>query len=97
MTDTPPRIETLWAYLGVGDDGGEGLAAASVGDAIMPLVAHDRQLIELLRPVAEDIAQQLKVRILLARFTVRVDEGFIDGRPSDIAPHGISVMIRRPA
>jgi hypothetical protein len=68
------RISALWAYLSV-DEGGEGVVAAPLGPDRMtvPLIAADRQRLELLRAVAVSTARSFNKTVRLVRFHSRED------------------------
>lgn len=68
------RIETLWAYLAVHDDGDEGVIAASIGGVMMPLVAADEARLRDLRPYAEQVVALTGKAVRLVRFDHRVVE-----------------------
>lgn len=69
-----PKIEVIYAFISI-DEGpeDEGIVAARMGDAWMPLVGADEDRIESLKPLAIDIAQVTGKRIVLARFSNRED------------------------
>lgn len=65
------RIEQMYAYVVVDQDGTEGVPAFQAGAMAMPMVAADQARLDQLRPVAESMARQLGKPIELVRFTVR--------------------------
>jgi alkanesulfonate monooxygenase SsuD/methylene tetrahydromethanopterin reductase-like flavin-dependent oxidoreductase (luciferase family) len=68
------RITTLWAFVSVDpSDGDEGLLAARIGDYWLPMVAADRERLELLRPYAEKTGRAGNVRVRLIRFEQRTE------------------------
>jgi hypothetical protein len=68
------RIDSIWAALSI-DDGGEGVCAAPIGPGGMPLplIAADKRRLELIVPVAKQIARMLSKPVRLAKFTQRQD------------------------
>ena len=68
------RIESIWAWLSV-DDGGEGVCAAPMHNGMLttPLIAADKRRLDMVRPIAERMAQMFKKPIRLAKFTKRED------------------------
>jgi len=76
--NTMPRIEALFAFLSVDeDDGNEGVVAAPMGGALMPLIAADEARLEGIRPIAQKLANLAKMKIRLVRFTNREEIGFV--------------------
>lgn len=67
----PLRIDELYAYVSVNDDGDEGLCAFVADDGSwMPMVAADEARVEQMRPIAQGIVRQgIPVRLL--RFSTR--------------------------
>lgn len=76
-----PRIEKIWAFVSVDDDGDEGLVAANVNGSWMPLLAADEKRVDSLREMAALIGKETGKRIVLARFETRVDQEVIGGEP----------------
>lgn len=64
-------ISELYAFVCTEADGGEGVAAAYIGDAWMPLVAADQARVESLRPIAANISKISGVPIRLVKFSQR--------------------------
>jgi hypothetical protein len=64
-------IDTIWAFLSVDETGNEGLAAASMGEHIMPLVAADEKRLDIITPIAAKVARTSGRRIRLVKFTQR--------------------------
>lgn len=79
-----PRIKSLWAFVSIDNDGDEGVCAAMLGDIAVPLIAADEKRLKSLRPLAEEIAARTSKKIVLARFTERVDEEVIDPSARDV-------------
>lgn len=70
--NTMPRIHTLWAFVSVDKlDGNEGVLCTVMGESIMPLIASDGIRLAELRPIAEKIAKQTKIKAKLVKFTHR--------------------------
>lgn len=84
--DPEKRITDLWAFIGVDEDGDEGLCAFEAIDGrVMPMVASDEGRRDLLIPMAERIVANIPgSRIELRRFTSSTVEQMIsaetDGR-----------------
>jgi hypothetical protein len=75
VVDTPNylgRIDAIWAALSL-DEGGEGLCAAPIGGMTLPLIAADKRRLELIRPLARQIATMFRKPVRLAKFTQRED------------------------
>jgi hypothetical protein len=66
------RIDALWAALSI-DEGGEGLCAAPFGAMTLPLIAADRKRLDVIIPVARQIAQMFGKPVRLAKFSMRED------------------------
>ncbi len=68
------RGEAIRPMMPVCEHGNEGLCAGPMGHlGIVPIIAADEARLELLRPLAARIAQLSAKRIVLVRFTGRVD------------------------
>jgi hypothetical protein len=66
------RIEEIWAFLSL-DEGGEGVCAAPMGQMTLPLIAADKQRLDLLYPLARAMAKAFNKPIRLVKFTKRED------------------------
>jgi hypothetical protein len=67
------RIDQIWAFLSV-DDGGEGVCGLTVGgDAMLPMVAADKRIVETMIPHAVELATVSGKPVRLAKFTKRED------------------------
>jgi hypothetical protein len=73
------RIDALWAFLSV-DEGGEGVCAAPIGQMTLPMIAADKQRLDLLYPLARAIAGAFNKPVRLAKFTGREDVEIIQPR-----------------
>lgn len=63
------KIEAIWAYVAVDpDDGDEGVVAYETPGGWLPLIAADEKRLNLLRPMAEEIAREGVVEIRLVHF-----------------------------
>lgn len=71
-------ITELFAFIALHDDGDEGVIAAPIGDAQMPLIAADRERMEALRPMAQAIANMSGLPIKLIRMHERTEEEVIE-------------------
>ena len=69
-----PRVTALWGFFSVDANGDEGLVAAHIGGSWMPLIAADEKRLESLRELAERVAKESGKRIVVAKFTRRIDE-----------------------
>ncbi len=71
--NTLPRIDALWAFVSVDEDGNEGLCAMSLPGwpGPMPLIAADEARLRSLIPMAERLAAATKTRIRLIKLTTR--------------------------
>lgn len=68
------RIEQMFAFVVVDDDGTEGIPAFMGPDRVaMPLTGADMERVESLRPLAQKIATQLGKPITLVRFENRTE------------------------
>lgn len=65
------EITELYVFAAVHADGDEGVIAAPLGDAMMPLVAADRERLKILRPIARAIGEAAGMQVKLLRFTHR--------------------------
>lgn len=66
------RIDEMFAFVVVDDDGTEGIPAATLPSGMMfPLVGADMDRVESLRPAAETMAASLGKRVEVVRFTTR--------------------------
>lgn len=77
--NTMPCIREIWAFVSVDAEGNEGVCAAMIGGAWMPLIAADAARLAQLRPIAARLATAGNMRIRLVRFTSRVEEDRLDG------------------
>ena len=68
-----PRIDAIWAFLSVDEDGSEGVIAAPIAGMTVPLIAADEKRLASLRPIAASIARMTKKAIVLVRFERRVE------------------------
>jgi hypothetical protein len=63
------RIERMWAFLVIHDDGDEAVPAMAGPDGIwVPMIAADQERLSQLRPHAESMAKMLGKEIRLVRF-----------------------------
>ena len=65
------RIDEMFAFTCIDDDGTEGIPAFNSPMGPMPMVGADLARIESLRPIAEQLARSHK--ITLVKFTNRVE------------------------
>jgi len=67
-----PRIDFLWAFLSV-DETGEGILAAPLmgPGSLMPLVAGDQKRLDLITPIAKEIARDSGRNVRLVKFSQR--------------------------
>ena len=72
--DKPPmRVNHMWAFLAVDDEGNEGIVAARLEGTWFPLIAADEERLEQLRSVARHTAAIVKKQVQLVKFTERVE------------------------
>ena len=72
------KIEALYAYVSVDENGNEGILGAGMPNGMfMPLVGADKDLIEKCRSIAEKIGKASKMKIKLIKLTHREDLGEI--------------------
>lgn len=82
-----PKIETMYAYISHGDGpDDEGVTACRFGHQWAPMVGADRERMDSLRQVAQEMANSARQKITLAKFTVRTDLETIE-------PAGVKVVI----
>jgi hypothetical protein len=72
------KVESIWVFISVGEDGDEGVVAAPIGGALMPLVASDETRLHLYIPVAERIATQTGMTIKLIKLGTREEIRIIE-------------------
>jgi hypothetical protein len=75
------RIESISAFVSIGDDDEEGIIGAPIGPQgeMVPLIAADEARLISLMPVAIRIASREGIRIKLVRFTNREDVSDVPG------------------
>jgi hypothetical protein len=69
-----PEIKSLYLFLSVDpDDGNEGVCAAPLGNLAfpIPMIAADEIRLGQLRPLAQQLATELQMRIKLVKLSVR--------------------------
>lgn len=68
------KIESVWAFIFVHDDGDEGIPAFDNGTGIaQPMVGADEKRVPELKLIAQDIANQYKRELKFVRFILRDD------------------------
>jgi hypothetical protein len=67
------KIDAIWAFISVDDDGNEGLCAAPLpgSNMTMPLIAADERMLTKLIPIAEMLARNTSMTIKLIRLGTR--------------------------
>lgn len=66
------KLDELWAFMSVDDDGNEGLCAFMGPDNVMiPMIAGDPERVDQLKPLAADMALKAGKKIRLARFSTK--------------------------
>lgn len=68
-----PRIDSLYAYLSVDEDGNEGLCAFTTNGMTIPLIASDEVRLKEIGKIAEYLAANNDKRIKLVQFTMRTE------------------------
>ncbi len=72
MIESKTPIETLYAFVGIEDDGSEGIIAVTMEEVgNIPFVFSDKKLIEMCKPLAIDAAKAAGKRIKLIQMTSR--------------------------
>lgn len=70
------RIDSVFAFVVVDDDGTEGVPAFLAGDVVMPMMGADLSMVAKLKPVAQRWAIENGKAITLTHFSTRtVQEG----------------------
>lgn len=65
------KIEAVWLFISMDDDGDEGIPAMMGPDGVwLPLLAADRQRVDDLRPMAQEVATASGREVRLVEFTV---------------------------
>jgi hypothetical protein len=68
------RIDAIWAFVSVGEDGNEGVCAYPMGDlGPVPMIAADETRLKDLIPMAEHLASITHMTIKLIRLSTRED------------------------
>ncbi len=73
----PFKVQEVFAFLMVGDDGDEAVPAVATPMGMMPMVAADKERLDSLREAAKLVADSQGKRVVLARFHLRHDVEFI--------------------
>ncbi|WP_046869312.1 hypothetical protein [Microvirga massiliensis] len=73
------RIDEVYAFVSVDEQGNEGLCAATIGGVPMPLIAADADRLRSLVPVAEQLARATGMTIKLIRLKTREELRTIRG------------------
>jgi len=74
------RIEEMFAFVVMDDDDTEGVPAFLSGDLWLPMMGADMAKVEILRPLAEEVAADLGKPVTLLRFSTR-EEVEVIGAP----------------
>lgn len=69
--DGQARIDSMWAFTVVDDDGTEGVVAVQAAGSMMPLVGADLARVRSLRPLAQRLASDLGKPVSLVHFSTR--------------------------
>jgi len=67
------RIDQMFAFIVVDDDGTEGVCAFNGPNGPVPMVGADMARVESLRPIAQMLANALKKPVTVAKFSIRED------------------------
>jgi len=63
------NIDEVWAFVAIDKDNTEGIVGAVIGGRSMPLVCASKDLVDKMRPIAQEAANQRGCKVLLKRFT----------------------------
>lgn len=64
----------MYAFVVLDSDGTEGIPAITGPTGVpMPMVGADMARVDLLRPIAEDVAKRMGLKVTLCRFEVRTE------------------------
>ena len=69
----PLKIEEIFAYVGVDDDGNESVAELQIPGCWVPLVATDWDRVQSLKPLASQIAKAAGRPMKLVKFRERIE------------------------
>lgn len=69
----PKRIDEMFAFVVIDENGDEGVPAMISGGTAFPLIAADEARLESLRPIAAKMATMLGQPFTLCRFSVRTE------------------------
>jgi len=84
LIHNPPnklRIDEIFCFISVDDDGNEGVCAFQAGATMMPMMGADLDRVESLRPIAKQLARMqyfTDKKICLIKFTVREEMEIIE-------------------
>jgi len=67
------KIDQMFAFVVLDEDGDEGIPALQLGDMAFPMVGADMERMEALRPHAEHLSKTLGKKITLKHFTTCTD------------------------
>lgn len=67
------KIEKMFAFVAEDGKGGEGVCGTLMGNKWVALVGADLERVEVLRPIAQDIANMTKQNIKLIYFSERTE------------------------
>lgn len=67
------RIDSMFAFVAIDDDGTEGVIGVYTPDGWLPLVGADMERVQQLRPLAQMTAKQTGAPVLLLHFTQRTE------------------------
>lgn len=65
------RIDVMYAYICLDEDGTEGVPALEMGGNSYPLMGADMAMAAMLRPYAMKISKQMGKKVTLCRFSTR--------------------------
>jgi hypothetical protein len=71
--NTLPRVDCIWAFLSVDEDGNESVCAAPMlgPGSLVPLIAADKAMLDSLWPIARELARVTGRIIRLVKFSER--------------------------
>lgn len=77
----PLRIERMYAFVAVDPvDNTEGVVSFQGSFGSMPMVGADMEMVRMLRPMAQQIAEEMEIDVTLCLFTTREEVEVLGAR-----------------